>query len=393
MKSLFVIFLTFILLFTACSNPTSTPTPDLSHASLVLTHGTLIDGTGVEPIPDVTLVIGDGHILAIGPTSQVNLPLGVETINLTGAYILPGFINAHVHDAYDEGRLEAWVQAGVTTVRDEGIISASPTITEAITLRLQLTNSPRYARLVSTGYMITVPGGYGLLEVSSTEDARRVVNLELDQGVDQIKLAIESGYAGVTNLPLLSPDELKAIVEAAHARGARVTAHITEARYLPLLLEADVDDLAHIPAGYILTAQMHEMIDKGIYVVSTLTVFDAYGGIQVASSTLGKLVSGGVQIAMGSDYTLIPQNNFDHFELGMPMHEITRMNEAGMTPMQIIVASTKNAAHVCDLENELGTLEVGKIADILVITADPLQDLSALTQVKMVIHNGEIIRR
>jgi imidazolonepropionase-like amidohydrolase len=217
--------------------------------------------------------------------------------------------------------------------------------------------------------------------------------LELDQGVDMIKLAVESGYAGVTNLPLLSTDELRAIVESAHARGSRVSAHITEAKYLPQLLEAGVDDLAHVPAGFILKAHVHELVDKGIYVVPTLTVFEAYGGLQSASSTLRELTEAGVQIAMGNDYTQVPQNGFDHFELGMPMHELTRMHEAGMTPMQIIVASTKNAAHLCGLEEELGTLEEGKLADILVVGADPLKNLSALTQVQLVIHSGQVIRR
>jgi imidazolonepropionase-like amidohydrolase len=359
----------------------------------VLTNGTLIDGSGAEPVPAATVVIVGERILAAGPTSKVTIPEGVPVIDLAGRYILPGFINAHVHDAYDAGRLVKWAQAGVTTVRDEGIISASPTITEAISLRDQLSASPQYARLISTGYMLTAPGGYGTLEVSSPEMARQTVNLELDQGVDMIKLAVESGYAGVTNLPLLSTDELRAIVESAHARGSRVSAHITEAKYLPQLLEAGVDDLAHVPAGFILKAHVHELVDKGIYVVPTLTVFEAYGGLQSASSTLRELTEAGVQIAMGNDYTQVPQNGFDHFELGMPMHELTRMHEAGMTPMQIIVASTKNAAHGWGLEEELGTLEEGKLADILVVGADPLKNLSALTQVQLVIHSGQVIRR
>jgi imidazolonepropionase-like amidohydrolase len=138
---------------------------------------------------------------------------------------------------------------------------------------------------------------------------------------------------------------------------------------------------------------IEKIIDQDIYVVPTLTVFEAYGGLKGSSYNLGRFVKAGVKIALGNDYTFIPQNNFDHFDLGMPMHEINRMSEAGMTPMQIIVAATRNAAHVCGLEAELGTLQVGKLADILIINGDPLNDLSALTQVKMVIHSGEIIRK
>jgi imidazolonepropionase-like amidohydrolase len=393
MKATILTILFCGLLISSCNPSKITSPPDLSQATLALTNGTLIDGTGTTPIPDATLIIGGDHILAVGNAPQITIPKDVQVIDLEEAYILPGFINTHVYDAFDAGRLETWAQAGVTTVRDEGLISASATITEALALREQLSVLPQYARLVATGFMITVSGGYGTLEVGSAEEARQMVNLELDKGVDQIKLAIESGYAGVTNLPLFLPDELTAIVDAAHARGTRVSAHVTESKYLAMLLEAGVDDLAHVPAGYILKDQMQELVDKQIYVVPTLTVFEAYGGLRGASSTLGKLVEAGVQIAMGNDYTFIPQNNFDHFELGMPMHEISRMSEAGMTPMQIIVAATRNSAHVCGLEDVLGTLEPGKQADILVITGDPLQDLTALTQVKLVIHNGAIIRQ
>ena len=380
---------------TTIPNPStaSTSSPIRSHATLVLTHGNLIDGTGREPIPDSTLVIDGKQIIAVGKATRVSIPSGVEIIDLEGAYVLPGFINAHVHDAYDEKRLQTWAQAGVTTVRDEGIISGPNQLTQMIALRDQLSSSPEYARLVSSGYMLSVPGGYGQLEVTSTTDARKQVVMELDAGVDLIKLAMESGYAGVTNLPNFSPGELAAIVTTAHERGKLVSAHITEVKFLQLLINAGVDDLAHIPNDFVLQELIQQLVERDIYVVPTLTVFEAYGGLEGSSYNLGKFVQAGVQIAMGSDYTAIPQNHFDHFELGMPMHEINRMSEAGMTPMQIIVASTRNAAHVCGLEQELGTLEAGKLADILVLESNPLKDLSALTQVKMVIHSGEIIRR
>ena len=211
---------------TPTSSPTFTPTSTVIpiQATLVLTNATLIDGTGAEPILDAVVVIGDERILAVGPREQVDIPAGVQVIDLEGAFVLPGFINAHVHDAYDAGRLEAWAQAGVTTVRDEGIISGSSQLADLIALRDQWAASPKYARLVSTGYMLTVPGGYGQLAVTSAEDARNQVNMELDAGVDLIKLAIETGYASVTNLPNFSREELAAIIAAAHARGRLVTA-------------------------------------------------------------------------------------------------------------------------------------------------------------------------
>jgi imidazolonepropionase-like amidohydrolase len=89
---------------------------------------------------------------------------------------------------------------------------------------------------------------------------------------------------------------------------------------------------------------------------------------------------------------IVSQNNFPHFELGMPMHEIERMAESGMKAMQIIVAATKDAAHVCGLDDELGTLEIGKTADVLVVNGDPLTSLGALTDVRLVVHRGTVIR-
>jgi imidazolonepropionase-like amidohydrolase len=99
-------------------------------------------------------------------------------------------------------------------------------------------------------------------------------------------------------------------------------------------------------------------------------------------------VKHGGQVALGNDYGGGPSE----FELGIPMYEIEQMSEAGMTPMQVIVASTKNAAIVSGIEDEVGTLEPGKIADVLVVAGDPLEDLENLTNIRMVIHNGTIIR-
>jgi imidazolonepropionase-like amidohydrolase len=134
------------------------------------------------------------------------------------------------------------------------------------------------------------------------------------------------------------------------------------------------------------------MIARHISIVPTLTVLEAYGALSGAQANVGRFVELGGDVALGNDYTDVPQNNFPHFELGMPMHEIQRMAESGMTAMQVIVAGTRNAAHVCGLDAELGTLETGKAADVLVVNGDPLQDLGTLTNVRLVIHRGVVIR-
>jgi imidazolonepropionase-like amidohydrolase len=99
-------------------------------------------------------------------------------------------------------------------------------------------------------------------------------------------------------------------------------------------------------------------------------------------------VEAGGEVVLGTDYAGAPRVNFD---LGMPIHEIEWMQEAGMTPMQIIVAATRNSARSCNMERELGTLEAGKLADVLVVDGNPLLDVHALTKVRLVMREGNSI--
>ncbi len=386
------------LLATAgCTRPDASPhitpqgSPYVSAASsLALVGGTLIDGTGRPPVENATVLIADGEIVAAGTRDAVTIPAGARIVDVTGDTVLPGFINAHVHDAYDVGRLETWARAGVTTVRDEGILG-STTLSQALSLRDSLAGYPRYARLISAGHMLGPPAGYGRRAVASEVEATRIVNEELDDGVDLVKFSAEDGYAGRAGLPIFDQDVMDALVAAAHARGARVSVHVCDARYLDAVLDAGVDDIAHIQYDVVSDDLIRRMVDQDVYIVPTLTVLEAYGALAGSQANLRRYVEAGVQIALGNDYTAVPQNSFDHFELGMPMHEIRRMHEAGMTAMEIILAATRNAAHVCGLESELGTLEAGKAADVLVVGGDPLADLEVLLDVRYVLHGGEII--
>lgn len=357
-------------------------------ADLVLTGATLIDGTGSEPIPDAVLVIRGQQIVAAGPRRSVTIPPAARVLDLPDAYLLPGFINAHVHFAFDEKNLQAWAYGGVTTVRDEGF-TAPGTPQKFMRQRDAFNQDPRNARLVSAGGMITVAGGYGWLFVDSPEDARQKVFAELDSGVDQIKLSMEDGYAGRSNLPKLSEEEIAAILSAAHERGVRVSGHITQARYMEILVQAGVDDIAHIPYDSVLDEVWKEMAARDIYLVPTFTVLHNYGApIPTCVQNLRNFLAHSDKVALGNDYGGGPGK----FELGIPMYEIERMAEAGMTPMQIILAGTRNAAIVSGLDDQTGTLEAGKQADILVLSANPLEDLKNLAAIRMVIHSGVIIR-
>jgi imidazolonepropionase-like amidohydrolase len=383
MRNLHFLFL-FAFLLTNCANPTS----EIEQNTLVLTNGTLIDGTGSDPIENAVLVIEGERILAVGSEKELKIPRGANVIDLEGATILPGFINAHVHFAFDEKKLEAWAQGGVTTVRDEAIISSSQ-LDELMKWRDESNPDPQHARLVSAGYMMTVPKGYGELFVESPADAREKVFEELDAGVDLIKISMEDGYAGRSGLPKLTEEEIAAIIFAAQERGALVSGHITQAEYMEILVKAGVDDIAHVPYDAVSDEVWQEMVAKDIYMTPTFTVFRNYGApVSTCVLNLRNFLSQGGQVALGNDYGGGP----GEFELGIPMYEIEQMSKAGMTPMQIIVASTQNAAIVSGIDDQVGTLETGKIADVLVISGNPLDNLQNLTNIRLVIHNGMIIR-
>jgi imidazolonepropionase-like amidohydrolase len=383
LRKLYLLLL-FAILLTSCASPVGAIPPD----ALVLVNGTLIDGTGSDPIQDAVLIIQGDRILEIGSREEVKIPGGTNVIDLEGATILPGFINAHVHFAFDEEKLKAWAYGGVTTVRDEGIVS-SKTLDNLMKWRDEVSQNPAYARLISAGYMMSVQGGYGELSVTSPDDARQQVFKELDAGVDLIKISMEDGYAGRSGLPKLTDEEIAAIIAAAHERGALVSGHITQAEYLKILVEAGVDDIAHVPYDVVSDDVWQKMVAKDIYMTPTFTVYRNYHApIATCVFNLRNFVKHGGQVALGNDYGGGPSE----FELGIPMYEIEQMSAAGMTPMQIIIASTKNAAIVSGIEDRLGTLEAGRIADVLVIDGSPLDDLENLTNIRMVIYNGTIIR-
>jgi imidazolonepropionase-like amidohydrolase len=358
-------------------------------ATLALVNGTLIDGTGRDSVPDAVVVLAGERIVAVGARADVTIPPGTSTLDVGGATILPGFINAHVHRAYDRDALARWAQSGVTTVRDLGIIGAFP---DPFALRDEVTQAPQYARLVAVGPMVTVPGGYGMQSVTSPEHARQTVTTLLDEGADLIKIGIEDDLQG-RKWPMLSAEEIEAIVETAHARNVPVSAHISRSRHLALALETGVDDVAHMIVDELPDDLLARMIADDVYWEPTLELWQCVKSLHgvdwdaQAIDNLRRFSQAGGKVALGTDYA----GYRCQFDLGMPMTEITLMHQAGMTPMQIIVAATQNAAHVCNLGDEIGTLEPGKIADILVVGGDPLHDLQALTDVQLVIHNGAII--
>lgn len=369
---------------------------------IALINGTLIDGTGADPLSDAALIIENGRVVAVGKRTEIAIPADAQVIDVQGGTILPGFINSHVHGT-DSYTLSVWAQNGVTTVcsladrvggmykdwnewvEQAGNENSSPYF---FAFRDAVATHPHYARLIAAGPMVSVSDGYprsiwgsGIdLAVISPQDARQKVETLLDGGADIVKISVESG-------PRLSIEEMQAIVDVAHEKGTIVTAHVGTTLFLEEAIAGDIDVAAHMSTDEWSGGLLSQMVTHDIYLVPTLSVNStACGQAGTCLDNLRRFIEAGGKVALGNDYSN------PGTELGMPMREIELMQLGGMTRMQIIVAATKNAAYACN-QKDVGTLETGKIADILIVNGDPLQDIHALTDVTMVLHDGVIIRQ
>ena len=388
LRSLAVVIPAMLLIFLSCDKGTE---PTISGDTFVITNCTLIDGTGNAPVTHAAIVISKGLIVAVGSADSTTIPQNARVVNVNGATVLPGFINAHVHSGFNRENLRAWAQSGVTTVRD----LAGPS---SFAWKKEVSKDPYCALLVAAGPMISVPNGYPfvpwgspyMLPVSSPEEAQTEAAQLLDAGADIIKLSMESGASFQRIIPSLTPEQASAAVNAAHQHGTIASAHVLVTSDLARAVEAGVDNIAHMVTDYLPDSLIHVMLDDSVLWTPTLELWHHVGSSlrEAAINNLRKYVLAGGLIALGTDF-----DGYDApFQLGMPIHEMEWMLQAGMPPMQVIVAGTRNAALACNRLSDLGTLETGKIADVLVVDGDPLADLHTLANVRLVIHRGVIIR-
>jgi imidazolonepropionase-like amidohydrolase len=375
------------------SSEMSTDSASASRAPLAIVNGRLIDGSGARPVKNAVVLIKGKRIVFAGPRRKVAIPRNARRIDSHGGTILPGVINTHAHQVIDESNLRAWLLGGVTTVRDLG---SGPDYEWAFSERDRMNRSARTARLLAVGPIVTVPGGYpeaiwggGGLEVTSVADAGAQVDRLIHAGCDTVKISLESGQLfGRDGLPMLSPAEVKAIVEVAHAHGKRVSAHAMVTKDIERAVDGGVDEIAHFDTENIPQSLVKRMVAAHIDWVPTLELLHLVRA-PLGGDGLKRFVRLGGIVALGTDYMGAgPDLPYD---LGMPVHELVYMDEFGLTPMQVIKAATSNAAYAVG-HPELGLLKRGKIADVIVVKGNPLKNLEVMRNVKLVVHNGVLVR-
>lgn len=406
---------------------------------LLISAGQLVDGRGGAPVADAgVLVDATGMISWAGPMAQVpRLPGECQRVALPGT-LLPGFIDTHVHFAVPGGGLHvgklllqappvrvlqiaasmrATVEAGVTTVRDLGFLGPNLAM-------MATTGATPAPRLLNAIAMLSPTGGHAdyphpagvdlasrfqLLDLTTSvadgpdEVTKHTRQLMLD-GAQVIKVAATGGVSTPADGPDdvgFSVAELSAVVQTAATRGRNVAAHAIGTQGIANAVEAGVHSIEH---GSGLTPAIAErMAGQGTFLVPTLTVLNetadpalmgqhAYQTArrwrQAAGEAVAMAVKAGVRIATGTDAGL----GIAH---GQNLTELTHLVNAGLSPMDAIVAGTATAADVCGLGDQIGTLDPGKRADLIVAAGNPLDDINLLADaanITLVVQDGHILK-
>jgi imidazolonepropionase-like amidohydrolase len=413
--------------------------PKPAPKTVYIRAGRLFDATSDNIRENMVIVTLGDRIQSVGPAAVITIPLGATVIDLSHATVLPGLIDCHTHmgaraDRYDEiynfkdtpfqsafaGVVNArkTLEAGFTSVRDVGSLPF---------LAVDLRNSINEGfipgpRIVASGPGISITGGHGDLNnfspqtrvtmfpeerdyqiADGVDQVRHVVRAQVKYGVDVIKILASGGVLSKGDspgAPQFTPDELKAAAEEAHMAGRKIAAHAHGTQAIKNAILAGIDSIEH--ASLIDDEGIRLAKEHGTYLVMDIYNDDYILGKAVEfglpkenvekEKMVGRLqrenferaVKGGAKMAFGTDAGVYPH--------GDNAKQFFYMVKFGMTPAQAIRAATSSAADLIGRSRDVGTIEANKFADIIAVTADPLQDVRALENVGFVMKGGVVVK-
>jgi imidazolonepropionase-like amidohydrolase len=384
--------------------------PPVATGSWALVHAMVIDGTNAMPVPDGVVLVRDGRIAAVGPRSTVPIPRGTRLIDVRGKTIIPGLWDMHAHASQVEWA-PAYLAAGVTTIRDMGGEERFLTaVRDAIDAGRAIGPRMLLAGLVDSD----APGGFGAVTADTPEQGRAVVDHYHAAGFRQMKL-----YS------LLRPEVVSAIIARAHELGMTVTGHVPTALGVERALEAGMDQVAHLPFRgdasssetrniIALMAQRKTVVDPTLpwnellgraptvpiesfepgfpsvaeplalsyrSVANTVTASAAQEGLDRQLAIVRALHGAGVPIVAGTDGAVPGYSLLRSVELYV---------RAGLSPMEALQSATSVAARAMGLESEGGTIQAGTWADLVVLDASPLADISNIRRARWVVTRGQV---
>ncbi|OWT53771.1 hypothetical protein CEY11_23940 [Candidimonas nitroreducens] len=393
----------------------------------LVVNSTLIDCVSPDPRPGTTIVIEGQRISHVGPDSGFSAGPDDQVIDLKGAYLLPGLWDVHVHPDYhslaDMPLAEQVTLFGhrlQTALMDSGIVgfrcAGAHDYIDVAWRRSFEAGQFTGPRLFASGYFLTTTGGHFLTSGHAREcdgpyGFVKAIREGIKNGIDHVKLNLSGGILGPSwdlhTQSFLLDDEIKAAFDICKLRGFKVMAHATNPQAVKAAILLGAHSIEH---GYIMDDECIELLLKhDVWLVPTLAISHLTPGqaknkweslwtqqrgmahalccrAEAASDThtnwFAKAVKAGVKMALGSD--IRPLKDAALLEMGL-------WTRNGATPWQTLVAATRHGAAICGVGDELGTVEAGKIADLIVVGANPLDDINNVRQLQMVIKDGQVV--